>query len=443
MRPTYFKRKETESPVKLRFNLKQIQQADRPTQIMLSTTVNRRRIRVYTRLRVEPKYWDKDSYRCRPSGDLTLRERQRLKSINEQIDLLTYYIYEADGLLAARGEYLTAAVVRRTVLERLEHERRLQDPIACLRRLAEDYEKQVNRNGQRGIGSTKVTYLTALHRLEDYNRRRPCPIRSFEEFNRKFFEEFTNYLYGHTYGKNGKHYTRNTVVNTLKVIKNMLHRAYDEELTTNNYYHKVQTTLPSNTSEQVYLQEKEIRKLAAADTDNDQEREVRDMFVIACYTALRISDIQQLKNAVIRKGVISLYQKKTKDLVEIPILKEIASLVEHYQQIGFPVIDRARANGIIRKLAARCRINEMVSYKEQRGGETMIVSKPKCDMISFHTARRSCITNLYKRGYPANYVMTLSGHKSMQAFQRYMKASNNELMASFVNMLKKDKAILV
>ena len=167
------------------------------------------------------------------------------------------------------------------------------------------------------------------------------------------------------------------------------------------------------------------------------------MFVIACYTALRISDIQQLKNAVIREGFISLYQKKTKDLVEIPILKEIASLVHHYQEVGFPVIDRTKANHIIRTLAARCNINELVCSKEQRGGETTMIRKPKYDMISFHTARRSCITNLYKRGYPANYVMTLSGHKSLQAFQRYMKASNSELMASFVNMLKKDKAIVV
>ena len=429
--------------VKLRFNLKQTKQADRLTQIMLSTTVNKQRIRVYTRLRVEPKYWDRKSYRCRPSGSMNLREHQRLKGINEQIDTIIRAIYETDGELAARGEYLTAAIVRQVVLDRLENTRRLQDPIACLRRLAEDYEKQVNRNGQRGIGSTKVTYLTALRRLEEYNRQRMRPIQSFEEFNRTFFEAFTNHLYGRTYGKSGKRYTRNTVVNTLKVIKNLLHRAYDGELTKNDYFHKVQTILPSNTSEQVYLQEKEIRKLAAVPTENDQEREVRDMFIIACYTALRISDIQQFKNAVIRDGVISLYQTKTKDLVEIPILKEIAPLVEHYRNIGFPVINRTTANRIIRTLAARCRINEMICHKEQRGGETTITRKPKYDMISFHTARRSCITNLYKRGYPANYVMTLSGHKSIQAFQRYLKAPSREMMASFVHMLKKDKAIII
>jgi integrase len=62
-------------------------------------------------------------------------------------------------------------------------------------------------------------------------------------------------------------------------------------------------------------------------------------------------------------------------------------------------------------------------------------------MISFHTARRSCITNLYKRGYPVNYIMMLSGYRSVQAFQRYMRASNKELMDSFMKLLKKDRAL--
>ena len=436
------KKNAQEAGVKLRFNLKQTKNPNRLTQIIIATTVNRRRLRVYTRLKVEPKYWDRRSYRCIPAENTNLRERQRLKRINEQIDTLVDSINEADGMLAARGEYLTVVTLRQAVVERREQRMRMQNPIACMYRLAEDYVKRMNRKGQRGIDSTSVAYTTAIRRLEEFGRQRQVPIKSFEEFNRKFFDDFTNFLYSHTYGKNGKHYTRNTVVNTLKVIKNMLHRAYDGDLTSNNYFHKVQTTLPSDASEQVYLNEKEIRKLSAVKTENDQECEVRDMFIIACYTALRISDIQQLRNAAISNGVISLYQKKTKELVEIPILKEIAPLVEHYRKVGFPAIDRTKANRIIRTLAMRCHINETVSCKEQRGGETTIIKRPKCDMISFHTARRSCITNLYKRGYPANYVMTLSGHKSIQAFQRYMRATNSELMENFVSMLKRDKAML-
>lgn len=426
----------------LRFNLKQVCDEDRPTQIMLVTTVNKRRIRIYTKLRVEPKYWNHETYRCCLTGHLNLRERMRLKQINEQIDNIVVSIYEVDEQLAMKGEYLSASVVRKVVEDNQKKGQLLQNPLVCLRKLVEDYEKGVNRKGQLGIGSTKATYLTALGRLEDYNSHRRTPISSFDDFNKRFFADFTDYLYEYSYGKAGKHYTQNTIVNTLKVIKNLLHRAYDNELTMNNYFMKFQTTLPADSSDQIYLQEKEISKLSRVKTENDREREVRDTFIIACYTALRISDLQQLNKAVIRKGMISLYQKKTKELVEIPILKEIAPLITHYQKVGFPVIDKMKGNKIIKVLAARCGIDEKVRHKELRGGETRIVEVPKYELISFHTARRSCVTNLYKRGYPVNYVMMLSGHRSYQAFQRYLKASSKELMTDFVHMLQKEKAIM-
>lgn len=431
-----------EKGLKLRFNLKQIYEKDKLTQIMLVATINKRRIRIYTKLRVEPKYWNHETYRCFESGGLNTRERLRLRRINEQIDKLVTSLYEMDEQLAMKGEYLSASIVRQIVDNNMQQETNSQNPINCLKRLVDEYEKNVNRKGRRGIESTKATYLTALGRLEDYNKQRKVPISSFDDFNKMFFVDFTNYLYGYSYGKTGKHYTQNTIINTLKVIKNLLHRAYDSEMTTNDYFLKVQTTLSSDVSEQIYLREKEIKKLSLVKTENEQERDVRDAFIIACYTALRISDIQQLNKAIIRKGVISLYQKKTKELVEIPILKEIAPLIAHYQQVGFPIIDKVKANKIIKILAARCGIDETVSRKEYRGGETAIVTIPKYELISFHTARRSCVTNLYKRGYPINYVMSLSGHRSFQAFQRYMRASSKELMSDFVRLLRKEKAIV-
>jgi integrase len=282
-----------------------------------------------------------------------------------------------------------------------------------------------------------------MKRLENFCQIYNYSIRTFEDFDNRFFTNFSNYLYNCSYqkGKEQKQYTQNTVINTLKVIKNLLHRAYDNEMTDNNYFTKVQTILSSDVSDQVYLTEKEILRLSQLKLTLPHEQNIRDMFVIACYTALRISDIQKLNNAEIRNGKIALYQTKTKEKVEIPILKEIAPLIAHYQKVKFPIINICKANETIKELAKRCGIDEQISQKEHRGGTTNIRTCPKWSMISFHTARRSCITNLYKRGYPVNYIMTLSGHRSIQAFQRYMKASSKEIMTSFTELLKKNHAL--
>lgn len=429
--------------LRLHFNLKQTKDAEKLTQIMLITTVNKQRIRVYTKLRIEPKYWDGTKYRCKTECSINLRERNRLAQINHQLNRMEISVKQIDERLAGSGRHLSLLAVRKVVEEEKSMTESASAPIAYLYKQVDEYLKNVNRRGKRGIASTQRTYLTALKRLEHFCATQKRVIKTFDDFDKKMFTDFANYLYTCSYQQGGKlkQYTQNTIINTLKVIKNMLHRAYDNEMTENNYFRKVQTTLSADVSEQIYLQEGEIKKLATMKDLNQQETRVRDMFVIACYTALRISDIKQLNKAEIRNGIISLYQTKTKDRVEIPILKEISSLVTYYQQGGFPYIDICKANKIIKELARRCGINEIVHSKEYRGGNPTIRTLPKWKMISFHTARRSCITNLYKRGYPINYIMTLSGHRSVNAFQRYIRASSKELMHNFINLLKKERAV--
>ncbi len=435
----------TSGEMRIHFNLKQTRESEKLTQIMLVANLSGGRVRVYTRMRVRPKHWSVADNRCSLAGRMTRRERMGLENINEQIERMAAMLHEADNHLAMKGEPMTETMVRRVMGEALNGGKRETRPLPYLHRLAEEYVNGINRKGRRGHDSSVSTYLTALARLEEYERRRKTPIESFADFDKRFFADFTHFLYSYTYGREGqrKHYTQNTIVNTLKVIKNLLHRAYDNEVNTNDYFMKVQTALAADVSEPVYLEEKEIKRLAGVRTLTDTEREVRDAFVIACYTALRISDLRRLNEAVIQNGVITMYQTKTLERVEIPILKEIAPLVEYYHERGFPVINKVTANRIIKTLAERCHIDTPVSYKECRGGVSAVRTVPKWQMVSFHTARRSCVTNLYKRGYPVNYVMTLSGHRSMQAFQRYMRASSKEVMTNFVHLLKKDKALSV
>ena len=428
--------------LKLHFNLKQRRELDELTQIILTTTINHRRIRVYTKMRVEPRYWDKRKSLCALETAPNLRERRRLADLNDHIETLKRKIYEVDDQLAEKGKYHSFASIRAIVDEIKFNGKSDLSPLQHMYRLVETYPKTVNRRGKRGNTSTQLTYRVALQRIENYCRQKRINIESFNDFDKYFFADFTQFLYTCPYqkGKKKLYYTQNTIVNTLKVIKNLLRRAYDSELTDNTCFLKVQTTLSSDVSEQVYLQEREIKKISRMNLEGDR-KVIRDMFVIACYTALRISDIQRLDQANIQNGIITIYQTKTKELAQIPILKEIASIVAQYQAEGFPHLNKVKANAIIKDLARECGINETISYKECRGGTISIKQLPKWERISFHTARRSCITNLYRRGYPVNYIMTLSGHHSVTALQRYIRASVKEVTSDFVNLLKKEKAL--
>ena len=233
--------------VVLRFNLKQTHERGRLTQIMLVATVEGKRLRAYTRLRVEPQYWDTRAYRCRIEACTNRREQLRLRQINDCLNRMEALVGEADGQLAERGERLTAEVVRRAVRR---HQKKVEclgggNPLEYLQQLVEQYATGVNRKGKRGVESTRDTYRRALDRLERYGQACGRLPESFEDFDKHFFAGFTEYLYNYTYGRGArqKKYTQNTIMNTLKVIKNLLHRAYDLEATTNNYFLKVSPAL--------------------------------------------------------------------------------------------------------------------------------------------------------------------------------------------------------
>ena len=148
----------------MRFNLKQRKMESRLTQIMLVTTVDGRRIRVYTKLRVEPRYWDGATYRCRADAGVNQRERSRLAGINRQLVQLEQSVLAEDERLADRGGVLSADVLRRVVTHCLTGGEGAGSPLEYLRRLVTDYAGSINRRGKRGIDSTVRTYRMALER---------------------------------------------------------------------------------------------------------------------------------------------------------------------------------------------------------------------------------------------------------------------------------------
>ena len=429
--------------MKVNFNLKQTADAQMLTQLMMVMTVQKRRIRVYTRIRVTPSEWDKRKRRCILLSHLPLRRMQELQLYNQRLEWMEEQVLRLDYERAVKGFYLTQEDVRGVVRDSPKAQTEGFSPLSYLSLLVDSYANEINHRGTRGSAGSQTTYRVALKRLENFCREKGFRLTSFDDFDRLFFSEFTHYLYNHRFvrGEKQMQYSAITVINTLKVVKNLLHRAYDNEMTDNIYYNKVHTHTHCTVTEKIYLQEEEIERIRQTEVKTAQERQVRDLFVIACFTALRISDLNQLGKAVISDKMITLYQVKTRERVQIPILKEINGLIAHYRLKGFPKVTEHKANAIIKQLAERAGVVQMVSCRENRGGVVSVIQERKCDLISFHTARRSCITNLFRRGYPVNYIMTLSGHRSLQALQRYIRASHEDMAQAFMNLLENDDAL--
>ena len=168
----------------------------------------------------------------------------------------------------------------------------------------------------------------------------------------------------------------------------------------------------------IYLTKEELEGLYNMELVGLEE-EVRDAFLIACYTGQRHSDFSQLKTSCFDtifdgKMVIRKVQTKTTTQVVIPILdNKLKIILEKYNykvpEIGDIVMNRylkrigEKLSHTVKSLAKDVktiltkdeREAEKSKKKTFRRDEDGNVIKYKWELIVTHTGRRTCATNMY------------------------------------------------
>lgn len=177
-------------------------------------------------------------------------------------------------------------------------------------------------------------------------------------------------------------------------------------------------------TEAIALSPDEIEQLWNYKTKNEMYSKCRDLFLIGYYTGARFSDYSRLTKNNIRNGMVEFYQQKTDEKVVIPASPRLIELLERNGGIA-PQVVQVVFNRDIKKVAKDAGIGGVVQLSKAKrkddGSETY-----RWEMVSSHTARRSLITNLYKSGVSAKDCMSISGHKSLSSFERYLKISQEQ-----------------
>lgn len=127
------------------------------------------------------------------------------------------------------------------------------------------------------------------------------------DVNRSWFSAFVKFLFerGHK---------TNTVCGRVNILKAILHRAELDGIISHRPDFSGLAPTPEP-SQRCYLTIDEVRAMAAADFPD----RLKNPFLFACFTGLRLNDVRTLTWDKIENGVIMLKQHKTKQLVQIPI----------------------------------------------------------------------------------------------------------------------------
>lgn len=216
-----------------------------------------------------------------------------------------------------------------------------------------------------------------------------------------------------------------TMVNNLKIV---MSEGYKQKWHKNEEFREFTRT--SEPASAIYLSTDEIEAIWNLDLKDSLQAKVRDIFIVGLYTGARYEDYSLFTmNNIYSDGFLHFTQGKTTDDVIIPVHPRV---IEVMKRNGgrVPRVHQNIFNDEVKLVCQRARINEKVQLKKNHGRITEIVEVEKWEAVSSHTARRSVVTNLAKSGVPAHEVMQISGHKSMQAYQRYLKQTFNEVAAN-------------
>lgn len=181
-------------------------------------------------------------------------------------------------------------------------------------------------------------------------------------------------------------------------------------------------------TDSIYLTENEILELLEIkDFDDPVHEQVRDVFVVGCFTAMRFSDYSTIDPSAIRNNRLEFVQKKTGGKVTIPIHPVVNAILKKYDNTLPKVPKNNEFNRIIKLVGERLPCLHVPFTKQVTyGRELKELVDMKFNYLQTHTARRSFCSNEYLKGTDPLIIMSISGHRSHKSFMRYIKVSGDQ-----------------
>jgi integrase len=242
-------------------------------------------------------------------------------------------------------------------------------------------------------------------------------------FDSKMVDRFESFL--------TEHYAISTAGRKLKALKTILTDAYNHNKDVNPHFKLIKGYSYETTV--VPLSEMEQEIIFATPMPTKELEVARDWLLVLCGTGQRFVDVNTLagenvKNHI-KDGVISIKQRKTGNVAEIPIFDRVQRIIDKYD--GFPPTftdnessQNAKLNELIKEVCKECGLKEELD--EIKNGKRGLYKKH--ELITTKTGRKSLATYLYKElRWDAQSCMAITGHKQLDNFFLYVGGKNSAI----------------
>jgi site-specific recombinase XerD len=378
--------------------------------IYLRITVAGKRAEITTGRECEPERWNSKAGRI--SGT-----KEDAKSLNAYLDNLQGMIYDAHKSLTEDKLAVTAESIKCKFLGKEEKSHTLLEAIK------DHNQKMEALVGKEYAGGTLKRFEVLERHVELFLQYKyHIADIDIKKIAHEFISDFEFYL------RTEKKCANNTAVkhvkNLGKIVRICISNKWIDRDPLFGYKFKTKKV------DRAFLSGEELQIMADKQFATQRLSQVRDVFILCCYTGLAYSDVQRLKLSNIIKGIdgnqwICINRKKTDTRSAIPLLPAAMSILEKYSDNPYcvnndramPVASNQKMNEYLREIATLCTIN-----------------KP----LSSHIARHTFATTVtLLNGVPIESVSKMLGHTNIRTTQQYAKVLDIKVSADMALLREK------
>lgn len=382
-----------------RFYLKDPESSDETSIFMIYNyrKGSENRLKYYTSYKIKPSDWDQKKER--PKAKVSNPEHLVLKTKLDRIQACAERVNSEKKLTKAEFKieldralgYLPNDLHRSTFLSFFEY-----------------FEKYISdlKNAPNPT-STWKKYQTILNQLKTFCIDNDLISLDYGDINLDFKSKFASWLYSPP-----RNHSVNSANKSFEVIKKIMRETSKQKhLNSEGISQPYHSNLDifENAFEQKRIKtsrhpltKEELVLLHSFDlSDKPKYQRIKDLFLIACYTGLRFSDLIKLKkeNIYEEKGFrfIKLFtqkanrQKKDNEVV-IPIIPQLLEIIEKYNYKLPTDISNQKVNIYLKEMGEITGLHRLVQIKKSVAGSVIEEFVPLHKTLKMHTARYTFIT---------------------------------------------------
>jgi integrase len=376
-----------------------------------------------TKQKINPYFWDKEQEKA------TDRGRTKYRGARELNDLLESYKEEVKRtirILLANNPTESFESIKSKILERFG--RTVKIELSFFEALDEFIRIRSNDLSE----NTLRKFKTIRVQLNDFEKSTGKKLL-FANIDLNFYDNFLTYLF------DTRMLINNSAYKVIGLLKMFLKWAYERGYNKNETFRKFK--LKEEKVDIIALTDSELEKLIKLDLAlSERTEKVRDVFVFGCYTGGRFSDLSKIEWTDIKNGVWYLRVIKTKEILEIPLIKPAQLITNKYKENKYPLprISNQKLNKYIKEVCQLAGINDKIKIVKYRRNVPIETIKPKYELVTIHSARRTFVTQCLLRGMKAEVVMSISGHKNFKIFRQYLDITRKDKESELNKAWNKD-----